>query len=357
MAKQIEDLQARLAIRSDKPKAGTGIVDILMGASDSEPESKITMLPLKQIHPLHSFQHPYEKSINEGLDELTEQIRAVGILQPLVVRLDTDHEGEYEVIIGHRRRLAALQAGLGSVPVMIRDLSDAEAKIVVSDNLNQREKIYPSEKALAYELMIDGLKQQGKRRDLTETIEHFRQTMPKVEENSARGIVAASEGISVRQVSNYLRLNSLIPELMNLVDQLVETNGKEGISISAGAELSFLPAIIQEWIALAMRSSKCKLTNQIVAALRTADQNGLLTCQEMVEAIICPDEDDEGVKKKRIKPAYQAILKKVEKKYFKTLAPEKLELLSDESVCEALQEEIRKTIEKFMEQTCRSKEV
>ena len=179
---------------------------------------------LIELCKLHSFEgHPYKVQDDEEMDALTESVRAYGIMSPLIVRPMEQKRGEYEVVSGHRRMRAAEKAGLKTVPAFIVPLDRAAAAIVLVDSNLHREHLLPSEKAFAYKLKLEALKQQGKRTDLTS-----RQNVGKLE--SADQV---SETESGRQVQRYIRLTCLQPELLKLVDQ-----GK--IALSVGVELSYL---------------------------------------------------------------------------------------------------------------------
>ena len=162
----------------------------------------------------------------EELPQLVESIQAIGILSPIVVRPKGD---EYEILSGHRRSEAAKLAGLTTVPVVIRDVSDDEAICILCDsNLNHREKLLPSEKAFAYKLKLDAIKRQGTRSDLTSG-----QVVQKLSGANSRDIIAEQSDDNARQVTRYIRLTELLPELLDLVD-----NGK----------LAFIPAVAVSYL-------------------------------------------------------------------------------------------------------------
>ena len=179
------------------------------------------LIELCKLHPFEG--HPYKVQNDEEMDALTESVQAYGIMSPLIVRPMEQKRGEYEVVSGHRRMRAAEKAGLKTVPAFIVPLDRAAAAIVLVDSNLHREHLLPSEKAFAYKLKLEALKQQGKRTDLTS-----RQNVGKLE--SADQV---SETESGRQVQRYIRLTCLQPELLKLVDQ-----GK--IALSVGVELSYL---------------------------------------------------------------------------------------------------------------------
>ena len=155
---------------------------------------------LNEIDKLHDFRnHPFKVTDDEKMDELTESIKERGVLLPILVR-KTDDE-EYEIISGHRRTHAARLAGLGSVPVIIRELSDDDATIVMVDSNIQREEILPSERAFAFQMKLEAIHHKG------------------IKGAESREVVGETNGLSGRQVSRYIKLTQLLPELLEMVDE------------------------------------------------------------------------------------------------------------------------------------------
>lgn len=177
-------------------------------------------IPLEKIRPFEG--HPYKVIDNEEMNTLIESIQEQGILSPLIVRPLENTEDEYELISGHRRLRAAQKAGAKNVPVFIYAVSRDEAAIMLVDSNLHREHILPSEKAFAYKLKLESLKNQGKRTDLTSV-----QVGPKLT------VSDISEDDSASQVKRYIRLTYLIPELLDLVDE-----GR--IALTPAVELSYL---------------------------------------------------------------------------------------------------------------------
>lgn len=174
-------------------------------------ESKKKKSALIPIDKLHVFDgHPYIVQDNEDMEKLVESIKEQGVISPLIVRLKDNTTDEYEVISGHRRLHASKRVGLTAVPALIYPYSKAEAAIAVVDSNLHRERILPSEKAFAYKMKMDALKEQGKRTDLTSS-----QVATKSDTATEIG-KAANE--SRDQVFRYIRLTNLIPELLQLVD-------------------------------------------------------------------------------------------------------------------------------------------
>lgn len=178
------------------------------------------------INKLHEFRdHPYQVLDNEEMNSLIESVQQQGIMTPLIVRPLEDTTDEYEIISGHRRFRAAQKAGITEVPAFIRPVSRDEAAIMVVDSNLHREHILPSEKAFAYKMKLEAMKNQGKRTDLTST-----QVVSKLRSSE---IVGEQSGESREQVRRYIRLTKLIPDILKMVDE-------QRIAFSVGVELSYL---------------------------------------------------------------------------------------------------------------------
>lgn len=179
-------------------------------------------------------EHPFKVIVNDEMNEMVESIKQKGVLVPTIVRKKDD--GRYEMISGHRRKKASELLGIETVPCIVRDLTDEEATIIMVDSNLQREKILPSEKAFAYKMKLDALKQQGKRNDLT--------SPPVVEKLNKRysvAIVGEQVGESSEQVRRYIRLTYLIPKLLEYVDNdVIKNKDKPSIALRPAVELSFL---------------------------------------------------------------------------------------------------------------------
>ena len=180
----------------------------------------ISQLPPDKLSPF--AKHPYQVREDAAMDELTESIRVHGVLSPLLAR----PKGEcYELVSGHRRRLAAQKLGLPTVPVLVREMSDDEAVILMVDSNLQREKLLPSEKAFAYRMKLEAMNRQGRRTDLTSTT-----VVPKFRSNE---VIGKESGESRETVRRYIRLTNLVPPLLQMVD-----DGR--IAFSPAVELSYL---------------------------------------------------------------------------------------------------------------------
>ena len=166
------------------------------------------------VDKLHDFSnHPFKVSDDEKMEELTESIRERGVLLPILVRKTNDEE--YEIISGHRRTHAARLAGIEKVPVIIRELSDDDATIVMVDSNIQREEILPSEKAYAFQMKLEAIQHKG------------------IKGEESREVVGEANGLSGRQVSRYIKLTNLLPELLEMVDE-------KKIAFNPAVEISYL---------------------------------------------------------------------------------------------------------------------
>ena len=183
---------------------------------------QIQQLPIDELYPF--VNHPFKVQDDEAMAETVESISQRGILSPLIAR--PRPEGGYEIISGHRRQYAAKKAGLDTVPVIIRSMTDDDAIILLVDSNIQRENILPSERAFAFKMKMDAIKRQGARSDLTSA-----QVAPKLSSEK----IGEDSGMSKDTVKRYIRLTNLTPKLLELVDD-------KKISFTPAVELSYLDA-------------------------------------------------------------------------------------------------------------------
>ena len=196
-----------------------------------EQREQVQQIPIDALHPFTN--HPFKVLDDEAMTRTVESIAQYGVLAPLIARPRSDGDG-YEIISGHRRKHAAELAHLDTVPVIVRNMKDDAATILMVDSNLQREHILPSERAFAYKMKLDAIKNQGARSDLTS-----RQVVGKLE---AADVIGKATDESGRQVQRYVRLTNLIPELLNMVDEKM-------ISFNPAVELSYLsPEQQQEMI-------------------------------------------------------------------------------------------------------------
>ena len=203
--------------------------------------------------------HPYKVQDDAEMDALTESVRENGIMSPLLVRALNNGKGEYEIISGHRRLRAAERAGLNIVPAFVAELDRADAVIMMVDSNLHREHLLPSEKAFAYKLKLEAMKQQGKRTDLTSG-----QVGPKLTADTI------SEQDSGSQVKRYIRLTRLLPEMLKLVDE-----GK--IAMTPAVYLSYLSKEQQGWVCEEMERNDCTPSVSQAYRLKEKSQAGTLT--------------------------------------------------------------------------------
>ena len=187
-----------------------------------EQREQVQQIPIDELHPFTN--HPFKVLDDEAMTRTVESIAQYGVLDPLIARPRPDGDG-YEIISGHRRQYAAKLAGLDTLPVIVRQMSDDAAVILMVDSNLQREHILPSERALAYKMKLEAIKNQGARSDLTSP-----QVAAKFRSDDA---VAKDQGISGDTVRRYIRLTNLIPELLDMVDE-------KKISFNPAVELSYL---------------------------------------------------------------------------------------------------------------------
>ena len=187
-----------------------------------EQREQVQQIPIDALHPFTN--HPFKVLDDEAMTRTVESIAQYGVLAPLIARPRPDGDG-YEIIFGHRRQYAAKLAGLDTLPVIVRQMSDDAAVILMVDSNLQREHILPSERAFAYKMKLEALKNQGARSDLTS--DQVGQKLWSVEQ------VASDAGESKTQIQRFIRLTSLIPELLDMVDE-------KKISFNPAVELSYL---------------------------------------------------------------------------------------------------------------------
>ena len=187
-----------------------------------EQREQVQQIPIDDLHPFTN--HPFKVLDDEAMTRTVESIAQYGVLAPLIARPRPDGDG-YEIISGHRRQYAAKLAGLDTLPVIVRQMLDDAAVILMVDSNLQREHILPSERAFAYKMKLEALKNQGARSDLTS--DQVGQKLWSVEQ------VANDAGESKTQIQRFIRLTSLIPELLDMVDE-------KKIAFNPAVELSYL---------------------------------------------------------------------------------------------------------------------
>ncbi len=198
--------------------------DDIFSTEESRQEQQreqVQQIPIGELFPFKN--HPFKVLDDESMQRTVESVEQYGVLSPLIAR--PRPEGGYEIISGHRRQHAAQLAGLDALPVIVRNMDDDAAVLLMVDSNLQRENILPSERAFAYKMKLEALKNQGARSDLTS-----RQVVGKLE---AADLVGKGNEESGRQVQRFIRLTNLIPELLDMVDE-------KKISFNPAVELSYL---------------------------------------------------------------------------------------------------------------------
>ena len=185
-----------------------------------EQREQVQQIPIDALHPFTN--HPFKVLDDEAMTRTVESIAQYGVLAPLIAR--PRPEGGYEIISGHRRQYAAKLAGLENLPVIVRQMSDDAAVILMVDSNLQREHILPSERAFAYKMKLDAIKNQGARSDLTSTQVAQKLSVEKVGDDA---------GVSKDTIRRFIRLTNLVPELLDMVDE-------KKISFNPAVELSYL---------------------------------------------------------------------------------------------------------------------
>ena len=201
--------------------------DDIFSTEESRQEQQreqVQQIPIGELFPFKN--HPFKVLDDESMQRTVESVEQYGVLSPLIAR--PRPEGGYEIISGHRRQHAAQLAGLDTLPVIVRNMDDDAAVLLMVDSNLQRENILPSERAFAYKMKLEALKNQGARSDLTCV-----QIGHKLNGAKARDIVADESGDNARNVQRFIRLTSLIPELLDMVDE-------KKIAFNPAVELSHL---------------------------------------------------------------------------------------------------------------------
>ena len=201
--------------------------DDIFSTEESRQEQQREQVQQISIGELFPFKnHPFKVLDDESMQRTVESVEQYGVLSPLIAR--PRPEGGYEIISGHRRQHAAQLAGLDALPVIVRQMDDAAAVLLMVDSNLQRENILPSERAFAYKMKLEALKNQGARSDLT-----CGQIGHKLNGAKARDIVADESGDNARNVQRFIRLTNLVPELLDMVDE-------KKIAFNPAVELSYL---------------------------------------------------------------------------------------------------------------------
>lgn len=224
---------------------------------DEQKRESVRDIPLREISDFPN--HPFKVKMDEEMKDMAESIRQYGVLVPALVR--EKPEGGYEMVAGHRRKMASELAGKEEIPCLVRNLTDDESIIVMVDSNLQREKILPSEKAFAYKMKLDAMKRQGQRTDLT--------SRPMGEKLNSVEMLSKDVDDSARQIHRYIRLTELILPILDMVDE-----GK--IAMRPAVELSYLPREQQEVLFDTMQSEDCTPSHVQAIEMRKFSEKGEL---------------------------------------------------------------------------------
>ena len=230
---------------------------------------KIREIPPDQLVPFKD--HPFKVIDDESMMDTVQSIREHGILLPLIARPMPD--GKYEIVSGHRRSHAGKLAGLETVPVIVRELDDDAAVILMVDSNLQRENILPSERAFAFKMKLEAMKHQGQRLDLT-----CSQVGNKLQGKKSSEVLAEQIGQSKNQIFRFIRLTELLPELLDLVDE-------RKLAFNSAVEVSYLNPEEQGWLAEIIDSEQSTPSLSQAQRLKRFSQDGKLT-EDMVLAIM-----------------------------------------------------------------------
>ena len=258
---------------------------------------KVREIPLAELHPFKN--HPFKVLDDESMQRTVESIARFGVLSPAIARPSPD--GGYELVAGHRRHHACELVGMETMPVIVRDLDDDAATILMVDSNLQRETILPSERAFAYKMKLEAIKHQGMRSDLTST---------QVAQKLSVQQVGDEAGVSKDTVRRFIRLTELIPELLDMVDQ-------KQITFNPAVELSFLKPEEQKQLLEAMDYAQATPSLSQAQRLKKYSQEGKCTFE-----VMCTVMDEE----KKMDLDRVIIKQDVLRKYFpKSYTPKQME--------------------------------
>ena len=236
---------------------------------DEKQMDRVQKIPIAKLVPFRD--HPFKVVEDESMLRTTESISMFGVLTPLIARPAED--GKYEIISGHRRAHAAEAVGLTEVPVIVRDMDDDVARILVVDSNLQRENILPSERAFAYKMKADAMKHQGERTDLQQDGTSV-QVAPKL----TTALIGEKDGVSKDTVKRFIRLTNLIPELLEMLDQ-------KKISFNPAVELSYLRPEEQRNLIEAMDFTQAAPSLSQAMRLKKLSQEGGCPLDDMCEIL------------------------------------------------------------------------
>ena len=273
-------------------------------------EEKLLELRLEELHGFRN--HPFQVKDDEAMDALCESIAQYGVLSPLLARLVEDG---YEIVSGHRRRAAALRLGLDKLPVLVREMTDDEAVILMVDSNIQRENLLPSEKAFAYKMKLEAMRHQGKA-----TSSQFGMNS---EGKQSLDMIGEQNGESRNQVHRFIRLTNLAKPILSMVDE-------QKIAFSPAVELSYLTKQEQAELWDIMQSEACTPSLSQAVRMKKLSQKAELTPEAMFDIM----SEEKANQKERVRLEVSAI-----RKYFpRSYTPRQME----ESIVKMLEAQYRK---------------
>ena len=239
---------------------------------------KVCELPLTKLHDFPN--HPFKVEDNDEMKEMAQSVKEHGILEPGLVRPLPN--GEYQIIAGHRRKMASRLANKENMPCIIRELTDEQATIIMVDSNLQREHILPSERAFAYKMKLEAMKKQGFRTDLTS--DQVGEKLTSVEKLSVNSPDSKS------QIQRYIRLTELVKPLLDMVDNKV-------IAFSPAVELSYLTKEQQKWLLKSIESNVATPSLSQAQEMKRLSQSGKLD-EDKIEEIMCREKPNQVEKLK-----------------------------------------------------------
>ena len=254
-------------MKSSAKKIELASVDDLFSTEEGRQDAKlekIQEIPLSELHPFKN--HPFKVKDDEAMMETADSIKQYGVLVPAIAR--PDPEGGYELVAGHRRHRASELAEKETMPVIVRDLDDDAATIIMVDSNLQRESLLPSERAFAYKMKLDAMKRQAGRPSRVNCVPSWDTSSDQIQ------LLAEQVGQSRNQIQRYIRLTELIPELMDMVDE-------KKIALNPAYELSFLKKEEQVDLLDAMDSEQATPSLSQAQRLKKYSQEGHLTLDMM----------------------------------------------------------------------------
>ena len=232
---------------------------------DIAKQPRVQEIPIDQIDDFPN--HPFKVRMDENMEHTAESVKQYGVLVPAIIRPKAD--GRYEMVSGHRRKMACSLIVRQSMPCIVRDLTDEEATIIMVDSNLQREQVLPSEKAFAYKMKLDAIKRQGKRSDLT--------LSPVATKLDTATTLGQQSGESRDQVFRYIRLTNLIPEILDLVDNsTLKEKDKLQIALRPAVELSYLTEQEQHDLYETMTTEDCTPSHVQALKMRKFSEEGRL---------------------------------------------------------------------------------